>query len=195
MLKIFLRLFVLTLALGVAANAAPLMAGEDMLDDATRNIALDDMSSALAAKERGDITGAIKRFSYAITHGNLDDQNRAIAHNNRGNCYADLGDGEKAMVDYNLAINYDPNFSEAYFNRAGLFYSQGAYADALADYRKAAALNPALAQAHFNMSFAYVKLNQPDEAIKAVEHALSLSPDNQKYREQLAIWRNMANSK
>ncbi len=182
----------LILCLVLSASYA---AAEDMLDEATRNMALDDMASALAAKERGDLSGAIKRFTYALTHGNLDDENRAIAYNNRGNCYADIGEKEKAMLDYNLAVTIDPNFTEAYFNRAGLLYTNGRYQEALNDYQKAVDLNPGLAQVHYNMSFAFAKLKRYDEAIKAVQEALVLSPGNKKYLEQLAIWRGMAGQK
>lgn len=185
------KLFLCLLLAAICFTAAPLKA-EDMLERTTLEMALDDISSGLAAKERGELNSAIKRFTHALNQTLLDNENRAIALNNRGNCYADLGDELKAMSDYNLALELAPNMAEVYFNRAGLFYSQAQYIRALADYEKAAAISPGLPQIQFNMSFAYARLGRLDEAVAATQQAIVLSPDERKYREQLAIWQEMA---
>ena len=44
----------------------------------------------------------------------------AIAYNNRGIAYADLGDYQSAIEDYNQAIRLKPDYADAYNNR-GLF--------------------------------------------------------------------------
>jgi tetratricopeptide (TPR) repeat protein len=179
--------YLLALALTLAGLTTPLTAA-DLLEETTRNMALDDMSSALAAKERGQAATAIRRFSYVLEYGNLDDENRAIALNNRGNCYADLGKLDLALPDYDLALSLYPGFTEAYFNRAMLYYQSGRYTSALEDFQKAARLNPGLPQIPYNMSFALARLGRLDEAEEAVRQAIALSPDNRKYREQLAQW-------
>jgi tetratricopeptide (TPR) repeat protein len=179
--------YLLALALTLTGMAGPLAAA-DLLEQTTRNMALDDMSSALAAKERGQLVTAIKRFSYVLEYGNLDDENRAIALNNRGNCYAEQGKLELALPDYDLALSLQPGFAEAHFNRAMLYYQYGRYNSALEDFQKAASLNPGLPQIPYNLSFALARLGRMDEAEAAVRQAIALNPDNRKYREQLAQW-------
>ena len=45
------------------------------------------------------------------------DPQLALAYNNRGNAYKDLGQREKAIHDYNKAIRLDPQLALAYDNR------------------------------------------------------------------------------
>ena len=45
------------------------------------------------------------------------DPQPALAYNNRGNAYKDLGRYQKAIQDYNEAIRLDPQLALAYNNR------------------------------------------------------------------------------
>ena len=43
---------------------------------------------------------------------------------NRGKIYSDLGDKNLALVDFNHAININPELAEAYFNAANIYLSK-----------------------------------------------------------------------
>ena len=180
---------ILLALLALALFALPAFSQDGILgDEDAHTEALNYISSALAAKERGDLQGAIKRFTYALDFEHLDDANRAIALNNRANCQADLGNWQDALMDYNQAVIIDPGFTEVYFNRAGLYYELGKYKEALSDYQQAANLSPQMPQPLFNMSFAWAKLGDYERAVATVEQALALDPANARYRQQLHEW-------
>lgn len=154
------------------------------LDDLNTGLALDDISSGLAARERGDQEGAIKRYSHAIESGGLDNQNLAIAYNNRANAYDDKGDSERALEDYDQAVRLDPRLAEAYYNRGHALYRLGRPQDALRDYDKVVSLLPDLPSAYFNRSIILLALGERGRAIEDLRKALQLDPTNTKYRDQ-----------
>jgi tetratricopeptide (TPR) repeat protein len=179
-------IFLLLLCLG----GAPALAQEDVLPQSSAyDDALNALSSGLSFKERGDYSGAIRRFSHALNSGYLDPDNRAIALNNRGNCYAEQEKWEEALADYDQALLLTPGFFEAYFNRAGLYYQTGRLKEAAADYQQAIAQNPSLPQPHYRLAFVWAKLGDYERAVAAGEEALNLDPGNQRYRRQLEQWR------
>ena len=92
----------------------------------------------------------------------------ALAYNNRGAAYAELGQYQRAIEDYNEAIRLKPEDALAYNNR-GIAYSElGQYQRAIEDYNKAIRLKPEDALAYNNRGLAYLiqgnsKLGCPDE--------------------------------
>ncbi len=80
---------------------------------------------------------------------------------------------DKALKDFDDAIDFDPLFDQPYFYRGNIKYSATDYEGALADYSKAIELNPGFADAYFNRGNLYEALNKRDKAcadwIKAEE--------------------------
>jgi tetratricopeptide (TPR) repeat protein len=164
----------------------PLAAQEEILPQSSgRSEALDVVSSGLAAKDRGDLNGAIRRFTHALNSGELDEENQAITLNNRGNCYADQEKWEQALRDYNQAILIFPAFSEAYFNRAGICYQTGNFKQAAADYQEAISHNPRLPQPHYRLSLVWARLGDYTRAMEEAQQAVNLNPVSQPYRQWL----------
>lgn len=169
--------------LALLAGAVPVRAGA--LDDMNATMAVDDIASGLAARERGDQGGAIKRFTQAIDSGGLERENLAVAHNNRGNAYDDQDQPDLALKDYDEAIRLDPRLAEAYYNRSFVFYRLGRLKDALEDLDKVVQLSPGLPSAYYNRSVVLESLGQRSRAIADLRQALSLDPINVKYRQNL----------
>ena len=69
---------------------------------------------------------------------------RAAAFNNRGVAYADEGDLNRAITDFNEAIRLDPEDAYAFNNRGNASYKKGEYDRAIADYEAALMLDPHL---------------------------------------------------
>lgn len=174
----------LLLAAACLAWATP-QARASALDDLGASLAVDDIASGLAAHGRGDIRGAIKRYDQALDSNRLTPENRAVALNNRGNAYDDLGETDKALADYNQAVKLVPTFSEAYFNRSFVLYKMQRFDDCQADLDRVIRLSPDQASAYFNRSFVLIMKGLVAQAIADVEKAVQLEPDNAKYRQQL----------
>ena len=72
----------------------------------------------------------------------------AIAYNNRGLAYSELGNYEDEIADYTRAIRIDPDYAHAYFNRGFEYTQLGNYEDAIADYTRAIRIDPDYASAY-----------------------------------------------
>ena len=69
----------------------------------------------------------------------------AVAYNNRGNVYRNLGQYQQAIADYDKAIELNPNDAVAHNNRGHAYADQGQYQQTIADFDKAIELDPDVA--------------------------------------------------
>ena len=124
----------------------------------------------------------------------------AEAYYNRGSAYATKlnPDYERAVLDYDVAISLDPNYSEAYNNR-GFAYTKKFNPDhnqAIRDYTRAISLNPTYAEAYYNRGSAYATKYNPDyeRAILDFTRAIELEPDYvQAYNNRGVVYRKKSN--
>jgi tetratricopeptide (TPR) repeat protein len=72
-----------------------------------------------------------RRINSGRSHGH----NLAIDYINRGFEYHAKGDNDRAIADYNQAIQLDPKFADAYDNRGLAYADKGDDDRAIADYR------------------------------------------------------------
>ena len=131
---------------------------------------------------------------------------------NRGTVYAFRGDFERAIADYDKAIELNPNFVDAYYNRGLIYEKRGLgnilrgrdyFERAIADYDKAIELNPNFAKAYNNRGIAYYNLgliayalpnvlggqNYFEKAIADFSKAIRLRVDDPKvYFNRSLIW-------
>ena len=62
----------------------------------------------------------------------------------RGNAYRQKGDWDRAIAEYNRAIEVNPKYGEAYMNRGIIYYYKGDLDRALEDYNRAADWTPTM---------------------------------------------------
>jgi lipoprotein NlpI len=72
------------------------------------------------------------------------------AFNNRGIGYAQKGQYDRAIADYDQAIQLNPNYATAFTNRGRAYTNKGEYDLAISDYDQAIRLNPNYTEAFFN---------------------------------------------
>jgi tetratricopeptide (TPR) repeat protein len=101
----------------------------------------------------------------------------ASEHLNRGADYADQGQLDQAIAEYQEAIRLDPDYAEAHYNLGLAYHKQGKLDDAIAEYKEAIRIDPSMADAHVNLGVAYADQGKLDEAIAAYREALRINPD------------------
>ena len=100
----------------------------------------------------------------------------AIAHNNRGNAFANLLQYELAIQDYDESIKLDPNYAKAFNNRGLAYQKQGEYARAIEDFNAAIKIDSNYAVAIVNRGQAYWKKVDYPHALKDFDEAIRLQP-------------------
>ena len=96
------------------------------------------------AYNAGSLDDSIKYYTLAIESWTESDgiKEKAIAYKLRGVAYDEKGLYDKAIEDYNKAIELAPNHVNAYNNRGRLYYFKGLYDKSLNDFKKSIELNP-----------------------------------------------------
>jgi tetratricopeptide (TPR) repeat protein len=101
----------------------------------------------------------------------------AYIYSNRGAVYASAGQFNRAITNYNRAIELNPNFADAYNHRGIAYHNLGQLKQAVADYTKAIELKPNYIEAYNNRGIAYEKLGQPEQGICDYNTSIELNPN------------------
>ena len=105
-----------------------------------------DAGAAANEPQCGSVVGnpqlAIQVCTRAIEYMSLDRPNLAKAYYSRGAEWTNQGNYDRAITDYNMAIELDPKHASAYYNRALAWSAKGESDRALADYDASLKLNP-----------------------------------------------------
>lgn len=86
----------------------------------------------------------------------------ALALYIRGNAWAEKGELDRAIADYDFAIGMNPLFKEALVNRGVVWARKGDLDRAIADYDAALRISPRDKKAIRNRSVALAQKNNPD---------------------------------
>ena len=108
-----------------------------------------DCYRAQGAQEGGDPVLAIDYYTRCIAWAGQTRENLAVTHNYRGIAYADQGEYERAIQDYDEAIRLDPSYPHAYYNRGFAHLEKGDQVLAVQDYNQAVGLSPGYADAPY----------------------------------------------
>ena len=165
-----------------------LRSGKD--EEAYKQIKEDRGITAEILMNEGIFFGTLEDYSISISYFTLaekiaeDDEiiervrvNMAVSYYNRGNAYAKLKKHDKAIEDYNKAIELDPEYATAYYNRGNAYAKLKKYEKAIEDYNKAIELNPEYAMAYNNRGNAYDELKKHEKAIEDYNKAIVLNPE------------------
>lgn len=105
------------------------------------------------------------------------------------------GEYDLAIVDYNKAVELNPQSVPAYFNRARAFYFKRDFAGAIESYGKVIELTPSDSVVFFNRAVAYEKMGDALKAAEDYEKAIALDADNEPAKENLKKIRDAESAK
>jgi tetratricopeptide (TPR) repeat protein len=96
----------------------------------------------------------------------------------RGEDFSGVHDYERAIADYNTAIQLKPDYAEAYNDRGFAYYLKGDAERAIADYTRAIALRPNYPKAYNSRGVVYMSHGYDGaKAIADFDRAIALKPD------------------
>jgi tetratricopeptide (TPR) repeat protein len=128
---------------------------------------------AMVYYEQEDYIHAIEALTKALRLS-LGDLGEACLY--RGLCYAYLEAYDKAMADFNEALQHNPYLADAYNERGNLLRMQEDYQLAIKDYHSAIMIDPEHYAAYYNRALAYEKISMFDEAEIDLSDALEINP-------------------
>lgn len=104
------------------------------------------------------------------------DPTTALAYNSRGNYYYEQKKYDKALKDYEKAIQYDAQNYLAYTNRANIFETQGQYNKAIEDYTKSLSIKKNHYKGLINRAKAYMAIKDYPKSIADYKQATLINP-------------------
>jgi tetratricopeptide (TPR) repeat protein len=128
--------------------------------------------------ERGLQSKNCRRKIYYFTKAIELESSLLPAYINRGVCYDELLQYDKAIADYTTALHIDPLYPLA-FNHRGMSYAQiKKTEDALSDFNRALELDPHFVQAYINRATLFMQREEYNQAIADFNKAVKREPDN-----------------
>lgn len=123
---------------------------------------------AMDKAQRGDFVDAIDLFTQLIRYN----PNSASNFNNRGLLYFQIGQPQRALLDYHRALMLNPRLGKVYNNRANCHAAFGNLEDAIADYETAIDLDPTDIRARLNLGITLRQMEYYQQAIETLEMAM-----------------------
>jgi Flp pilus assembly protein TadD len=164
-----------------------------LLASEARADALDDAKRGNELFAAGELDQALQAFDQAIGSGELSGGVLATALNNRGVVLGELGELDRAIADYDLALELRPDDPNAARNKRIALTRRGAafafandHARAFADYDAAIALDPRAAQPYLRRGELLALRGAHAAALDDLLQAERLEPDNAEIREAIS---------
>lgn len=88
----------------------------------------------------------------------------AAGYVDRGNRYSRNAVYHRAIADYTMAIELNPEYADAHYNRGCSYYEVGDYQKSIADLTRAIELSPGADEYYGQRSVVYLFNDQPDLA-------------------------------
>ncbi|MFF3129129.1 tetratricopeptide repeat protein [Streptomyces sp. NPDC057908] len=130
----------------------------------------------LAALE--DSHPGIAVLTLLLSRDGLDTRGRAPAHVLRGRSHHGAGQFDRALADYDRALELDPDNAWTMANRSRAHHGLGQFGRALADLDRAMELDPDNAETVANRGGTHELMGQFDRACADYDRALELDPDD-----------------
>jgi len=107
--------------------------------------------------------------------------------NSLGIAYHKKGMYDEAIVEYERALEINPNHALVYHNLGSSYGMKGMYDEAIGEYKKGIELNPNSTEAHNNLGAAYFNKGMYDDAIAECKKALEINPNDAEAHNNLGV--------
>jgi serine/threonine protein kinase len=147
--------------------------------DAGEELSIADLSNiAMSLNELRHSEEAIKYYDRIITRiiDELNPEMVARVLNNRANCYLNLYNYEKAIVNYELAKRIDTKYELPWHNSAYCYMALGNYQKALAESNQSLKINPYFSDLFVRRAEIFLYFKDYKKAIEDCNQAIALEP-------------------
>ncbi|MDY6792288.1 MAG: alpha/beta hydrolase [Thermodesulfobacteriota bacterium] len=131
---------------------------------------------------------AIDDFSKALE---IDPEN-SVCYSNRGFVWGKRGYYNRALENFNQALNINPNRIDALNNRGCIWIIKGQPDKAVNDFTRILKLDKKNDLAYYNRGCAWIEKKKIKKALKDVQIAHKLKPDDNRYKDVLALLQKKA---
>ena len=107
-----------------------------------------------------------------------DNNRKAILYANRGTVFYKTGDYDRAIADFDKAIELNPNGAEAHIRLGVVWSKKGDHDRAIAYFNEAVKLRPKDAMMYIHRGATYDEMGDFDQAIADFSRAINLDPTN-----------------
>lgn len=101
-------------------------------------------------------------------------EKQAEKHFKDGFAYQNQGNLDKALEEYEKAVQLDPGYTKAYTNAGAIYLKSEDYDRAIQQFKKVIELNQWDTKAHYNLGYAYLKKGEVEKAREEVEFLKTL---------------------
>jgi tetratricopeptide (TPR) repeat protein len=123
--------------------------------------------------KNGDYQAAIERFEQVLLQNDISTfVSRFDLFFNLGYSYNELGEYQRAVQNYDQAIDINPESAAAYFNRGESYYFLQQYLEAVQSQNKAIEIDPQYVDAYISRGVDYYRLQQYPEAIQSQNNVM-----------------------
>ncbi len=112
------------------------------------------------------------------THTLACTSDNALAHNNLGSALLNEGRVDDAIVQFQKALQIEPEVASLHYNLANAFVRDGRLDEAITHYRRALQIDPGYRAAGKNLNFALSLKEKANEALTRYQKALQTQPDS-----------------
>ena len=126
-----------------------------------------------------DVDAVIDGCTAVIRSGHEPLEKLATAFDNRGVAYRLKGQYDRALQDYEQALQLNPSNANAYNNRGIIFRIKGEYGRAIADYDEAIWLRKGdFPAAYYNRALAYADKGDYEQSLRDFDVVMRFNPKN-----------------
>lgn|SRR5574341_378272 len=126
------------------------------------------------------LAGVFLVFFFILVNSNLynlDQGSFAQSYFGLGNIYLKKGDFEKALPEYQTALEKNPSLPRAHLNRGVILFRMRNYAEAEKEFLEELKVNPQEEKAYNNLSVLYRLQGRSNPAIESAQAAIGLRPN------------------
>jgi len=135
----------------------------------------DDAKAGVTELSNGNDAEAIRLLTRALDSGRIAQGDLGAAHFDRGLAWANRGEYDKAIADYDDAIRFNPHLADAYHSRGVAWVKKGEYDKAIADFDQAIRLDAQDAESFDGRGVAWLHKAEYDKAVADFDTAIRLN--------------------